>query len=181
MMHRLALEHNESAEDLLALAIKIVAVPSARTIENLTHLAVACKSYSRANPISDERIQRTLTPDFIQRVIIPEICDHIARARIEAVMEHAIIKVWDEEHPDAGGQIPKNVRQTIAHLRNDDSQTSNQSWAQAREIEREWATKLGWYQGEYDDIVMPMTYILLARIDEDVRIRPREYANEVHE
>ena len=181
MMHRLALEHNESAEDLLALAIKIVAVPSARTIENLTHLAEACKSYSRANPISDERIQRTLTPDFIQRVIIPEICDHIARAHIEAVMEDAIIEVWGEEHPNTGGQIPENVRQTIAYLRNDDSQTSNQSWAQAREIEREWATKLGWYQGEYDDVVMPMTHILLARIDEDVRIRPREYANEVHE
>ena len=76
--HRLTLDRNETAEDLLALIIRVLAIPSQHTKENREHIAEACKSFTRANPVSDYRIEHVLTDDFIKHVIIPEVCDTIA-------------------------------------------------------------------------------------------------------
>ena len=175
MPHRLTLDWKETAEDLLALIIRVLANPSENTKENRTHIAEACKSFTRVNPVSDDRIERVLTDDFIKEVIIPEVCDTIAESYIASTLQSLVRNVWDEMHPEQE-PLPEHLRDLCHSLRCDDSQTSNASWARASDIEREWKDTHNYYKGQLSHIIKPMLDILGTRMREDVCIRPREFA-----
>lgn len=178
-MRTLALDRNETAEDLLALAVRVLEREDARTIENLTHLAEACKSYRRARPIHPDWIVRIITPDFIQHAIIPEICDHIARQHIVNLLGDIEMDVWYETHTKE--PLPENVLDTIHTLECDDSQTSWQSWNQARRLEMLWKMKCGWYLGQYADASQTMEAIYDERQRVDIKDRPQEVARRKQE
>jgi hypothetical protein len=173
--HRLTLDWKETAEDLLALIIKVLANPSENTKENRTHIAEACKSFTRVNPVSEYALEHVFTDDFIKEVIIPEVCDTIAESYIASTLQSLVRNVWDEMHPDQE-PLPENLRNLCHTLRCDDSQTSNESWARASEIEREWRDTHNYYKGQLSHIIQPMLEILTDRMKEDVCIRPREFA-----
>ena len=167
-MRTLALDRNEKTEDLLALAIRLIEVEDARTIENLTHLAEACKTYRRAHPCTPEHIKSTLTPHYILDVLIPEICDNLMQDYLDAVLDRMAGDLWNELHP-VQGQMPESVRNTIHALRCNDSQTWRKSEELARSIEKEWAEKLEWYQGQFDRTAIRMACLMHDRLNEDIR------------
>lgn len=169
-LEMLALRWGEKAEDILALAIKCVEIESERTIENLTHLAEACRSYNRTRPISDKQIVQTLTPEYIQQVLVPEICDNIAREYIGNLTYDIGRRVWEESHPSRE-EIPASVLAQIHALRCDDSQTWRESERKADKLKEEWMARTGQYQNQYTHCAGTMMALYKERIREDVRKR----------
>lgn len=173
-MDTLALEFKESPEDLLALAVKVIADKNARTIDNLTHLASACKSFTRTNPLTPERVLAVVTPDYIEHVLIQEICDNIAQRHIQHVLGMALSNEWDRQHPNQGA-IPQDVCETIHALRCVDGRGWQEADRLADNLEYEWARRLNWYQGQYDHIMTVQGLTWDTRMREDVRDRPRRF------
>ena len=168
----LALNHNERILDLLALALKVLLDEGARTIDNLTHLASACKSYTRTNPISDERVTQVMTRDFIQHVIIPEICDNLAMEYVLLTLGRGVKEIWDSQHPTQS-EIPETIQHQLIALYSDDSQHWRESVSKADALKREWDARRGIYQGQYDYVLGTIGGIYRQRIGEDIRERPR--------
>lgn len=171
----LALDKNETPEDLLALAIRVIEREDARTIENLTHLAEACKAYRRARPIDPRVIEKYITPEFIQHAIIPEICDQIAGQHIVRLVQRIESNVWDETHPDQE-QMPEELLARVHALRCDDSQHWKESDWKADRLEHEWKVSHGWYLGQYAHASSTMARIYDERTREDISERPQEVA-----
>lgn len=169
----LALHWKETAQDILALALKVLLDENARTLENLTHLASACKSYTRTNPLSDARVMQVMTPDFIQHAIIPEVCDEIAMDYILLTLGRGVKQVWDDQHPNQE-DIPEDIQQKLIALYSDDSQHWRESLHKAEEIKRECDARRGVYQGQYDYVLGTMGKIYRERVVEDIKERPKE-------
>ena len=168
----LALNHNERILDLLALALKVLLDEGARTIDNLTHLASACKSFTRTNPLTDKRVTEVMTRDFIQHVIIPEICDNLAMEYVLLTLGRGVKQIWDDQHPNQG-EIPENIQHQLIALYSDDSQHWLASERKADALKREWDARRGVYQGQYDYVLGTIGGIYRQRIGEDIRERPR--------
>ena len=170
----IVLAHGETLMDLLELAIRMLTIPSEWNMDNLTHIAEACKSYSYAHPIAPDYIQRTITPAYMTDVIIPEICDNIAREEVRYLLNGMVRDVWNQTHPNRP-ELPEHLEEICHGLECDDSQHSAESWEKANEIRRDWAETHDHYLGQWTFVLAPMLAIMDSRIREDVKVRARVF------